>query len=76
MSIDNSTIRAAAGDSQRFGTCVLRAFLARLDMAWRVRGERRELVGLDDALLKDIGVTPGEVAEEVRRSFWDIDERG
>jgi uncharacterized protein YjiS (DUF1127 family) len=32
--------------------------------------ERHELVRLDDRMLRDIGVTPSEVAREMGKPFW------
>jgi uncharacterized protein YjiS (DUF1127 family) len=38
---------------------------------WRSRSvKRRELARLDERTLRDIGLDPGVVAYEVRRSFW------
>ena len=34
------------------------------------RVSRRELAGLDDRTLRDIGLDPGAVDYEVRQSFW------
>lgn len=34
------------------------------------RKQRRALMGLDDHLLKDIGVSRGEVEQEVSKPFW------
>jgi uncharacterized protein YjiS (DUF1127 family) len=32
--------------------------------------ERHELARLDDRMLRDIGVTPSEVAREMEKPFW------
>ena len=38
---------------------------------WRCRRvARRELAGLDERMLRDIGLDPGVVDYEVRQSFW------
>ncbi|GHC13706.1 MULTISPECIES: DUF1127 domain-containing protein [Gemmobacter] len=34
--------------------------------------QRRALARLDAALLKDIGLTQDEAAEEARRAIWDV----
>ncbi len=33
---------------------------------------RRELSGLSDAQLKDIGITPQDAHSEAHRPFWDV----
>ena len=39
--------------------------------AWQERlGQRRHLDGLDDRLLKDIGLSRADVAREVDKPFW------
>lgn len=45
---------------------------ARLDAAWRIRRERRQLATLDDRLLKDIGLSRSTAYDETRRSFLDL----
>ncbi len=45
------------------------AKIAGLFAFWR---SRSALADLDDALLKDIGLTHGDVREELRRSSWDV----
>lgn len=37
--------------------------------------ERRQLAALDDARLKDLGLTRGEAAREAARPFWDGERR-
>ena len=38
---------------------------------WRRRSyERAELAKLDDRMLRDIGVTPGEAWHEINKPFW------
>jgi uncharacterized protein YjiS (DUF1127 family) len=32
--------------------------------------ERRELAALDRRMQRDIGVTPGEIAHEINKPFW------
>ena len=40
-------------------------------LAWQDRDrQRRHLAELDDRLLKDIGLTSGDVARETRKPFW------
>ena len=42
--------------------------LARLHAVWR---QRQALKTLDDAVLRDIGVTRGQAREEANRAIWD-----
>lgn len=48
------------------------ALCARLDTAWRIRRERRQLASLDDRLLKDIGLSRSLAHVEAGRSFFDL----
>ncbi|MGY4879302.1 DUF1127 domain-containing protein [Vreelandella aquamarina] len=34
------------------------------------RRSRRQLLSLDDRLLKDIGITPAQAKKEAHRGFW------
>jgi uncharacterized protein YjiS (DUF1127 family) len=43
-----------------------------LDLALEVRRERRMLLGLDDHILRDIGLNRCDVWAEACRSPWDI----
>lgn len=38
---------------------------------WQLARERRQLAMLDDAALKDLGLTRGDVLQESERPFWD-----
>jgi uncharacterized protein YjiS (DUF1127 family) len=39
--------------------------------AWRQRSRgRAELARLDERMLRDIGITPGDVWEEINKPFW------
>lgn len=49
-----------------------------LQRAWRqvrrwqqLAAERRQLAGLSDAALKDMGFSRGDVQQESERPFWD-----
>ena len=46
--------------------------LGALAVAWRVRQERRALLGLDERGLKDIGYSLCDARAEAHRSFWDL----
>jgi len=40
-------------------------------VAWQTRAaERQQLVGLDDRMLQDLGVTRADVWREARKPFW------
>lgn len=45
-----------------------------LKAAWTVAGERNSLVGLDDRMLKDIGITRCDAEREASRDFFDVPE--
>ena len=56
------------------GNVTLHATLrvARLAALWmRHQRMKQELLGLDDATLKDVGLTRGDVERAIRRPFWD-----
>jgi uncharacterized protein YjiS (DUF1127 family) len=46
--------------------------LLALELALKVRRERRDLASLDERALKDIGFSSGEAFAEAGRSFWDV----
>jgi uncharacterized protein YjiS (DUF1127 family) len=46
--------------------------LGRLRLWNRLHRQRRSLAELDDAMLRDIGVTRAEALAEARRSPWDV----
>ena len=50
------------------------SFWSALTRAWAIRRNRQRLLQLDDAALKDIGITRSEALAEARRSFWDAPE--
>ncbi|WP_372574252.1 DUF1127 domain-containing protein [Ruegeria jejuensis] len=54
--------------------CKRISFWRALTHAWAVRRDRQKLLRLDDAALKDIGITRSEALAEARRSFWDAPE--
>ena len=57
-----------------FGGFSLRrpSFFRNLRRMLRVYNERAALAGLDDRMLKDIGLTYGEARKESNRAVWDI----
>ncbi len=58
--------RRAARPFSRFGTYCAEFFLE----VWALHRERRALQSLDDAALKDIGITRADVDGEVGKPFW------
>ncbi len=46
--------------------------VARLMQAMGVWQQRRKLAEMDDAQLRDIGVTRAEALEEAERPLWDV----
>ncbi len=50
------------------GWLVLRRQLARW---WQLHDQRRRLAALDDAALKDLGLSRADVFAESERPFWD-----
>ncbi|MFV0292049.1 MAG: DUF1127 domain-containing protein [Paracoccus sp. (in: a-proteobacteria)] len=39
---------------------------------WRARRKRQQLLGLNDYMLRDIGLTRKEAELEAARHFWDV----
>lgn len=50
----------------------LRSLVRKIGVALVVRAERRALMALDDAALKDIGFNKGLAQGEYGRTFWDV----
>lgn len=42
---------------------------------WRIRRERRQLLELDDHMLRDVGLTRAQARREAARPFWDVPQR-
>jgi uncharacterized protein YjiS (DUF1127 family) len=63
-----------AGNTDLVGSA-LRA-IAWFRRAAEVRRQRRALLGLSDAMLKDIGISRGDAAQEGARRFWDVPRMG
>jgi len=49
----------------------LRRLIRTILRAPQVAAERRALAALDDHLLRDIGLTPGQASHEAARPGWD-----
>jgi uncharacterized protein YjiS (DUF1127 family) len=63
--------RPSTRSSRRFAGR-FRFLLATLWLALQVRRERRALLALDDATLKDLGFNRSDAYAEAQRSFWDV----
>jgi uncharacterized protein YjiS (DUF1127 family) len=50
----------------------IQALGRRIVIALMVRAERRALMRLDDASLKDMGFNKGQAQWEAGRTFWDV----
>ncbi len=50
----------------------VRQLLHKLAVAIAVRAERRALLSLDEAALKDMGFNGGQAYREHGRCFWDV----
>jgi uncharacterized protein YjiS (DUF1127 family) len=51
------------------------ARLPSITTAFTVWTQRRALANLDDARLKDLGISPQAAAIEAARPFWDLPKR-
>jgi uncharacterized protein YjiS (DUF1127 family) len=61
----------AAQAPGRVGSMLAVALVTALD--WRARAtERRSLAELDDRMLRDLGLTRGDVYKECRKHFWEV----
>jgi uncharacterized protein YjiS (DUF1127 family) len=49
---------------------ILLSWLAKIDPGLERRHQRRELLGLDDRLLADIGISREQAVEEALKSSW------
>ncbi|GAA6189124.1 DUF1127 domain-containing protein [Litorivita sp. NS0012-18] len=50
------------------------AIVSRIARAMALHRQRRQLAALDSAALRDMGLTPADVAREARRSVWNAPE--
>lgn len=50
---------------------ILRAVGRQFSRWWQLAEQRRRLAMLDDAALKDLGLSRADVIQEIERSFWD-----
>ena len=66
------TARPAGGAAGSFEAAASRAGrVLRALVTWSARSrQRRALAGLDDAMLKDIGLSRADIAFEAAKPFW------
>lgn len=60
--------------SKRRMVAQLKVMLKRIRVARAIAKQRRMLAQLNDAQLKDIGISRYDALEESKRDFWDIPE--
>jgi uncharacterized protein YjiS (DUF1127 family) len=70
MSHSEPAIRRLGGGLARAGARLAR-LLGSIELALQVRRERRTLLGMDDRMLKDLGLN-GTAYREATRPFWDV----
>ena len=67
-SVPSIELRPAA--SLNLGAAALKVF-ERVELAFKVARERHNLAGLDERMLKDIGLNSADVHRETSRAVWD-----
>lgn len=67
--IQNQVPRKAAGVQHGFGGLFFSAH-ATLNMWYDRQRQRRRLAGLDDRLLRDIGIERADALREASKPFW------
>jgi len=70
-----SDIACAPGAPSRRGASLgagVRYLGRKIAVALMVRAERRALMSLDEATLKDLGFNKGQADCEASRTFWDV----
>ncbi len=72
MFMNSSTGAVLAKRSGRAGLTRMGAILALVWTWGERRRSRRDLHGLDQRLLRDIGLTPGEARREAAMPFWKV----
>jgi uncharacterized protein YjiS (DUF1127 family) len=70
--IDNATVFPQV-TQQRVSRRWLRRLAAFIRAAAQAARSRRELIGMDDYLRADIGISRGEALMESQRKAWDIE---
>jgi uncharacterized protein YjiS (DUF1127 family) len=70
MSSTPPAISCRGGGFARAGSRIGR-LVGAIELALQVRRERRILLGLDDRMLKDLGLN-GIAFKEASRPFWDV----
>ncbi len=65
-SISNNSVRSVSALPRPNG------ILSNIGLAMAARGQRKALKYLDDAALRDIGLSRAEAEEEANRPIWDV----
>ena len=69
--IDNAT-RLSSVTQPRSRGVAIRAFVVFVRRAMKVARSRQELVGMNDRMRADIGISHGEALFESERAAWDL----
>ncbi len=67
------TAASPAAAALRLAGAVLVAAVDRIHLWSELARQRRQLAGLSDHTLRDIGLTRADVEMEIRRPFWRVD---
>lgn len=71
MALEHSTARAAAWTGWRAWSLDLLRFTLQLLLFWQDRWRQRQMLAeMDRRLLRDIGLSSSDAAEEARKPFW------
>lgn len=64
--------RTEPATRRRFRSFGLRGFFARLSRVYDRHLQRLDLAEIDDAMLRDLGLTREDVRRECAKSFWRL----
>ncbi len=72
MSSATKTVSRPGHHSTADGSQSLSGFVSKLALAYKVSRERRALLGMSEAALKDVGLSTADAYREGSRSVWDL----